>query len=496
MSKFNQPTQMVNTIERPLTRNHEGALAFQLKGRELLLSEVLTSFFESEAGFYKKKSSDIQRTIREVLAIDPKFVAKLAIYARKEFHLRSIAHVLVAELAYAVKGEVYVKNAVARVCERPDDMKEILAYYLTIFGKPIPNSLKKGLAVAMLSFDGYQLAKYNQSGQVSLKDILKLTHPSANSSEQSEVFNKILAGTLETAKTWQNTVNQEGNNSETWETLINEGKIGYMALMRNLRNILNANVSSDTLQKVCDQLVNEQAVLRSKQLPFRFYTAHRELSKERFANKRVLNALESAMGSSMKNMKSMSGKTLIALDTSGSMTQNRISEKSTVTCAEIGSVLGAMADSIFDEAMVVSFDNNLRTLKFNPNQSILANAASVPMTGGGTDIGLPIRYLLDNKIKVDRILYLSDNETQYWSQGSRYSFDRTVTCQALLEQYRREVNPQVWVHCVDLCGYGTVQMSDRKVNLLAGWSEKLFDVLRLREEMGSTLLREIEKIQL
>lgn len=493
MSKFNQTVRI--TPERPLTINHEGAVAYKLQAQELLVTEVLNSFFESEAGFYKKSSNDIVKTIREVLATDPLFVAKLAVYARKEFHLRSISHVLVSELAHAVKGETYVKNAIVKVCERPDDMKEILAYSLSNFGKPIPNSLKKGLARAITGFDKYQLAKYNQSGQVSLKDILKLTHPTAASSEQSEVFNKILSDTLETAQTWQNTVNQGGNNADTWENILDGGKIGYMALMRNLRNILKANLSDEYINRVCEQLTNEQAVMKSKQLPFRFYTAYRELSKENFVNKKVLRALELAMTQATKNIDKMSGRTLVAIDTSSSMTSNQISDKSTVRCSEIAAVLGAMADSIFDEAMVVSFDTRLKELKFNPTGTVLANAASVPMTGGGTDISLPIRYLLENRIKVDRIVYFSDNETQYWA-GGRYYVCSKPTTQAVLDEYRRTVNPNVWVHAVDMAGYGTTQVSDRKVNLLAGWSEKIFDVLRLRESAGTTLLNQINKIQL
>ena len=81
-----------------------------------------------------------------------------------------------------------------------------------------------------------------------------------------------------------------------WEELIESRKVGYMALMRNLRNILDANVSQRHIVSVCNTLSDAEAVRRSKQLPFRFLAAYREISKLKSAYAgRVMDALEQAV---------------------------------------------------------------------------------------------------------------------------------------------------------------------------------------------------------
>ena len=125
-------------------------------------------------------------------------------------------------------------------------------------------------------------SKYNRKAEVTLKDALFLVHPKAKDENQQAVFNKIANNTLQTPYTWEVELSVLGqtkfaNDAERklafknkWEELIFSNKLGYMATMRNLRNILEANVSSDAMNKVCRYLSDERAVTNSKQLPFRF----------------------------------------------------------------------------------------------------------------------------------------------------------------------------------------------------------------------------------
>src|SRR5690606_12145018 len=109
-------------------------------------------------------------------------------------------------------------------------------------------------------------------------------------------------------------------------------KLGYMAMMRNLRNILQADVSPNHIQKVYDLLTNEQAVLHSKQLPFRFLSAYRELMNISSAyTGYFLEALETAVKISAQNIKGfdLSTSLLIASDVSGSMYKT-VSSKSQI----------------------------------------------------------------------------------------------------------------------------------------------------------------------
>ena len=151
MSKFNKPTS-IKTV------NNCGHTAYAMKDKDKLITQVLCSFF-NERKFYGDNSAEMQRTIKSVIKTDPQFIANLAVFARREFNMRSVSHVLVAYLAHEVNGKPLTKDVVNAVTFRGDDVTEIMACYLNLFGKPIPNSLKKGIANAMQGFDEYTLAK-------------------------------------------------------------------------------------------------------------------------------------------------------------------------------------------------------------------------------------------------------------------------------------------------------------------------------------------------
>ena len=130
MAKFNNSA----TIK---TTNLSGHAAYSLPDRDKLVTQVLTSFF-NEAKFYGDNSDAIQKTICSVIRHDPDFVSRLAVFARREFNMRSIAHVLTAYLAHEAEGKPFVRKTVSGVTLRGDDATEILSFYLNTFGKPIP----------------------------------------------------------------------------------------------------------------------------------------------------------------------------------------------------------------------------------------------------------------------------------------------------------------------------------------------------------------------
>ncbi|WP_010245614.1 TROVE domain-containing protein [Acetivibrio cellulolyticus] len=481
MSKFNFGNARTN-----ITYNNEGAIAYHMSDKEKLVTQVLTSLF-NENKFYGDNSKDILDTARSLIKSDAGFVANLCVFARNEMHLRTISHVLVAELAKSEEGKDYVRKVLNKIVERPDDMTEVLAYYINTYGKPIPNSIKKGLADSLARFDEYQLAKYNRDNAVKLKDILCLVHPKAKDEKQNDLWQRLLKDNLETPVTWETELSAKGNNRETWENLINGNKLGYMAMMRNLRNIIKSEASN--LNKVYENLADESRVLKNKQLPFRYYSAYKALKKEGLGTSKIYDALEIAIKTSTKNINRLAGKTLIAADVSGSMNSG-ISSKSEVTCAEIAVLMLSIANYICEETITTTFDNNLYPCSLSTQGGIIANANSISVNGGGTDITLPIRYLLDKKIFVDRIIMLSDNEI---NRGYTYriGYGGPKTCQALVEEYKKKVNPDVWVHAIDMQGYGTQQFAGKNVNIIAGWNEKVFDFISATEQGIDTLIDKI-----
>ena len=471
-----------NNAQTDKTVNKSGHAAYKMCDKQKLVTQVLTSFF-NEKKFYGDNSDEMQEMIKRVIAKDPEFIAKLAVFARREFNMRSVSHVLTAHLAHEVNGKPYVRKVVNAVSLRGDDVTEIMACYLSMFGKPIPNSLKKGINDVLQRFDKYTLAKYKGNGKsVKMRDLLCICRPTPRNVEQSDWWLQLLNGELETPYTWETELSTKGNNAKTWKALIDSGNVGYMALLRNIRNILNANPSN--VGKVLDTIQNPEAVRRSKQLPFRYLAAYKELQD--VGSSRVFDALESAMDASIENLPKLSGRTVIAVDVSGSM-NSPVSDKSKIRCIDIAALFGLIANRICEDSVFYTFDTSIKKSPVSKRNAILYTASHT-RCGGGTDMYLPFEEMLTRKINADRIIILSDNECN--SGGGWY---RTKPVQKLADDYRRKTGNDIWVHAIDLQGYGTQQFHGKKTNVIAGWSEKVFDFIKLAEQGEGSLEKTIER---
>lgn len=474
MAKFNSSPNIKTT-------NHEGHVAYKMSNRSKLVTQILTSFF-NEKKFYGDNSKEMMELIPKVIKEDPQFVSNLAVFARREFNMRSVAHVLTAFLAHEVEGKPYVKSTVKGVALRGDDITEIMAFYLSTWGKPIPNSLKKGIGEVMQTLDEYSLAKYKGSGkEVKMRDLLCLCRPKPLNNEQEDLWKRCLEGKLETPYTWETELSAKGNTKEVWEELIASHKVGYMAMLRNLRNIINAG--PDNLDAALNYIRNPEAVRKSKQLPFRFLNAYRSLNG--LASSKVFDALEDAIDISVENLPKIPGRTIIAMDTSGSMS-SCISSKSDVKCCDISVLLGLIANRICNDSIVYTFNHNIKRMDISRRGGLIENTIRYARPSGGTDMRLPFQAMIDGKIKADRIIILSDNECN----GGWYG---KSTIQSYADQYRRMTGNDIWVHAIDLQGYGTQQFHGKHTNIIAGWSEKVFDFILLAEQGEGNLEKRIEE---
>lgn len=465
--------------------NLAGGEAYAIS-QELELVAVLVTA-KLEAQYYRKASASLNR-IKELVAqiSDKEFVAKAAVYARNMGGMRSTTHVVAAELAKSVKGAGWMRFFLNAVAFRPDDVLEILGYYLRNYHKPVPNSLKKGLGSALARFSGYQLAKYRkEDSDVSMVDAVNLLHPKGNPQLKA-----LIDGTLKPAETWETALTQAGQKAETDEELANlkaeawaeqleSGKIGYFALVRNLRNIQeHAPAAMPTALKL---LVDENRVRKSKVWPAHFYQAFKAVANEH-GHSETLTALSKAVDLALANVPKLPGKTLIALDCSSSMGPGYASTKTGMVPIEHGAVFAAtlikamQADLImFDElAKYVNVDFNIPTM-------YLADLFMKNASYGGTNFDVIFKALKKN---YQRIIILSD--MQAWMTGR--------TPKEALREYRNrfEANPKIY--SFDLAGYGTMQFPEPNVCALAGFSEKVFDIMELLETDPKALVNTVKRI--
>ncbi|XP_051779107.1 telomerase protein component 1 isoform X1 [Erpetoichthys calabaricus] len=80
---------------------------------------------------------------------------------------------------------------------------------------------------------------------------------------------------LSQPETWERKLCLLGNKTEVWEDLIDKNQLGFMAMLRNLRNIIMKNVSETHHKKIIHRLSDKKSVIHSRQFPFRFLSAYK-----------------------------------------------------------------------------------------------------------------------------------------------------------------------------------------------------------------------------
>jgi 60 kDa SS-A/Ro ribonucleoprotein len=482
MAKFNTTVPKQKT----LTTNLAGGQAYQQSSELELVSILLTSFVSDQ--FYRQSGDTLDRVKTLLDKVSPKFAAKTAIFARDKFGMRSITHALAGELASKLGGHEWSKDFYDKVVVRVDDMTEIMSYYLdnkTDKSKPkFPNALKKGFASAFDKFDNYQIAKYkNENKEVKLIDIVNLVHPVPTNSNK-DALSKLVAGNLKSTDTWESKLSkagQEASNeeeltqlkSDAWGELLTTRKIGYFALLRNLRNIINQ--SPQFVELACDLLVDEKMIKSSRVLPFRFATAYEEISKLGSSSevRKVMTALHQALDISSVNIPKFDGETLVVLDVSGSMSGKP---------SEIASLFGAMLAKA-NNCDVMTFATSAGYKSYNPMDSILTIRNGFRFSGGGTNF--KDIFLKANK-KYDRFIILSDMQgwMGYTTPASEFNL------------YKKKFNCNPYVYSWDLAGMGTMQLPESNVFALAGFSDKVFDIMTWLETDRDKIYQMIDDIKI
>lgn len=502
MSRFSEKKKGTNIVE-----NYEGEVAYKLTPKMELYTLVCTASLQKK--FYTDKDEAIERLRKLLPKVPAEFSAKLAIYAREQMYLRSIPLVIAVELLKLERSKL-TEDLVERVIQRADEIPEILSYFQLANEREgtkklnkLPTALKKGVARAFYKFDEYQFAKYDRATEVTIRDAMFLTHPKPIK-EKEALFKMIADKKLPVPYTWETELSRDDGTSkkEKWESLIASKKVGYMAQLKNLRNMLEENVSN--IQVVLDNLADKKEVLRSRQLPFRFFSAYRAVADVgAFKASAVMEALETAMQCSTVNIKGFDTNTnvLIACDMSSSM-ETPISPKSTIQNFEIGLTLGMLLQSRCKSVITGLFGEDWKVVQL-PRANILANTHKltnmIGEVGHSTNGYKAIRYLLENRLIADKVFIFTDCQLWDSSVDMGYYWQGRPESSTLKDEWTKykKIVPNAKLYLFDLAGYGTtpIDLSTKDVYMIAGWSEKVFDVLDAIEK-GESNLSEVERIEI
>ena len=287
-----------------------------------------------------------------------------------------------------------------------------------------------------------------------------------------------------------------------WDKLIESKKLGYMATLRNLNNMVKAGITKHKM--VTDYITNPVAIKNSKQLPVRFLSAYEAIdgksgglfeSDVDLSSKFKEAASKALQMSTETNIPKIFGKTIVICDNSGSARgdgggRSRLSLKSARTMADIGNLMGLMTWYACDDTVFAVFGDRLTFVRPDREKPILENFTAVnhagSRVGGATEEGvfLMLEKMIKDKIHANRLIVCSDlqigdgKNTEYGL--SRYRSDGTRTVSKLLKRYRETINSSLKYYSICFSGYGTDVVSNDRI-LINGWSDKIFKFINTIE---------------
>jgi hypothetical protein len=315
-------------------------------------------------------------------------------------------------------------------------------------------------------------------------DAVNLLHP-----KSTPALAALMTGTLAPAQTWETRLSEAGRTAaaqglsedakaelkgQAWVDLLTSRKLGYLACLRNLRAI--AEQAPTAFPLALRFLAEPRQVEKSKVLPFQILTALEAVNGSPADTSAARRALDEALELSLMNVPSFEGRTLIAVDVSGSMRGRPV---------RIASILAAVLYKSQAHADVMLFDTVTKALRLHPRDSITTLASTIEREamGGGTDFRVIFK---DLEKAYDRILILSD--MQAWVGHH--------TPAAELAAYRKRLKADPRIFSFDLTGHGTLQFPEPKIYALAGFTDAVLGVLKELERDPAALVKAIEAVEL
>lgn len=507
------------------TATFEGGKAYKRDAKSDLFLLAVTNMV-GEDTFYE--SADVRderyRTlVRAVAVTDPEWMLRFVTWLRGAANMRSAAIVAACEAVRArldAGAPGHGRQLIAAACQRADEPGEVLAYWTGRYGRALPKPVKRGVADAVKRlYTEYSFAKYDSDSKgFRFGDVIDLVHPAAADDKpwQGELFRHaldrrhnrdnpvpealpmltararllslpvderrpaLLAGVAEGTEggpgrlaeagmTWEALAGwlQGPMDRAAWEAVI--PSMGLMALARNLRNFDEAGVADEAAWKVCARFLDAAQVSRSRMLPYRWLSAYKAAPSLRWGH-----ALEGALGHAIAGIPELPGRTLVLVDTSGSMT-GRVSARSMVTHLDIGALIGvALADRAagsgrLGDVDLVGFADGVFTHELAKGGSVLRAVEAFTKRSGEVGHGTRMVDAIANSYdEHDRVVIVSDMQT------FPYYYNRDKGADAFIPD-------TVPVFGINTTGYGPSALPPGKQNRfeIGGFSDKVFTMFGL-----------------
>lgn len=387
-----------------------------------------------EDTFYEDGESIADRIKKYMKQVTPEQARSVLKEAKVDNKLRHMPLFLLVNMA---KNGYLTAEDVANTITRVDDMSELLSLYWSTDWKDstgntvknkhtVPKSIVKGIQKALPKFDEYQLAKYRGDRyDVSLKTVIKMTHPKPENAEMEALWGRAINGNLATPDTWEvglTNCHTPAEKKEFWTRMLTEktekgfNKLGALALIRNLRNMQSVNVDEDNIRSALG------SASMSKILPFQLVTAARYAPQ-------LEDVLETKLLESIDSMEKLEGDTVVLLDTSGSM-RSPLSGKGETTCQDVAASMGAIIRGVCNKSIIYTFQEDIQVVPSGRKGFALIDCVRKAPSGGTSVIDCTndaVRMYKEshNGKYPARVIVVTDEQTN--SDGTGRSWRRGTT---------------------------------------------------------------------
>lgn len=504
--------------------NAEGFPAFSRTLEEdalsVLMVNTLSNTFYTSQHDLAKETLDVLKAMADK---DPEFLAKACVYAREKGLLKLAPVIGLAVLSAKDVGgrKDFFRKAFPRVCRIPDDVREFVTFCRTKKArKGLGGQAKVMVQHYLRHMSEYHAVKYGSANSqgITVRDILRMTHPKPKTEAQRELFGWLVNGWKDVGsepspsnpKVWALEKIKRSTDEKEIIKLVEDHKLPfevvipsvqkmtkgiwnallqgmpYMALLRNLNTMERHGLLEDktVLNRIVKRISDPEQVRKSKQFPFRFWNALNAAK----GPQAIKDALADALEASFANMPEIKGRVCVSNDISYSMS-GKVSEKGTARFCDIAGIFGAALFKKCEDVILVPFDDRAHPELGNVSRrdSVMGIAKQIGRADNGTSLGAPIEYLRQRREKVDVFIGITDNED--WSGRGFLTY---------LEEYRRSINPNLKAFLVTIAPYRHwVAPKDYPgVWFVQGWSDSVLRFIPFMLEGGHGQVDEVRKLDL
>lgn len=242
------------------------------------------------------------------------------------------------------------------------------------------------------------MAKYNRDGAWKLRDVLFMCRAKAKDEAQDALWKRLIAGELAVPDTWEVGLSKGSDKKETFERLLKEDNLGYLALLRNLRNMVEAGVDRELIRTAIAARKGANRVL-----PFRYVAAARTAPQ-------LEAVIDGALQKAILEMPALKGHTCVLVDVSGSMS-DPLSRRSDMKRVDAAAALGAIINA--PNLTLASFSNQLAIV---PARKGMAGVDAIikSQAPGGTYLAGALATLNEIIVKhndpLERLIVITDEQ--------------------------------------------------------------------------------------